>query len=48
MHLNESFICNNAAHDVFVFFIEFTWTFGDYFDMMIYFFEKKNAKNNNM
>ena len=41
MHEIESFICNNVAHDVILcnlgvtWVIEFTWTFGDYFDMMI-------------
>ena len=37
MHEIESFICNNADHDVICvkWVIEFTWTFGDYFDMMI-------------
>ena len=37
MHEIESFICNNAAFDVICvkWVIEFTWAFGDYFDMMI-------------
>ena len=41
MHEIESFIYNNVAHDVILcnlgvtWVIEFTWTFGDYFDMMI-------------